>query len=114
MKIINERDIDNLNAILDHCDRIEATYERSGKSYKVFENDADYRDAILMNIVQLGEAAVRLSDECREELSDLPWSSITGTRNIIVHGYIKIDKQIIWNIVEDDVPVLRKRIEKLV
>ena len=114
MSKYKEKDIDNLSAILDYCDRIHATYERIGESFDAFIEDADFRDAILMNIVQIGEAANRLSDECIEAFHDLPWSSITGTRNIIVHGYIKIDKQIIWNIVEDDVPVLRKRNKKLV
>ncbi len=114
MNVLDDRDIDNLAAILDHCDRIESTYRRIGRSFDVFQKDADYRDAILMNIVQLGEAANRLSDECREAFADLPWSSIIGTRNIIVHGYVKIEDKIIWNIVESDVPVLKDRIEKVI
>ena len=107
----NERDIDNLAAILDHCDRVEETYQRINKSFDTFLTDADYRDAILMNIAQIGEIAGRLSDECREELCDLPWASIIGTRNIIVHGYVQVDPSIIWNIVEKDVPSLKKRLE---
>ncbi|MBR2562864.1 MAG: DUF86 domain-containing protein [Eubacterium sp.] len=113
MKRFDERDIDNLHAILDHCDRIEATYERIGESYQTFLDDPDYRDAILMNIVQLGEAANRLSDECRDVLSDLPWSNIIGTRNIIVHGYAQVDNQIIWDIAIRNVPDLKETIEKV-
>ena len=112
MSRYEERDIDNLCAILDHCDRIKATYERIGRSFDTFIGDADFRDAILMNIVQIGEAANRLSDDCLESLHDLPWSSIIGTRNIVVHGYIQVDDKIIWNIVTEDIPALKNRIEK--
>ena len=107
-----ERDVDRLMSILDHCDRIESTYERIDKSYEIFSKDADFRDAILMNIVQIGEIAARLSDECRDRLSELPWFNIIGTRNIIVHGYIKVDDEIVWNIIENDIPALKTRIEQ--
>ena len=66
MNVFKERDKDNLAAILDYCDRIESTYRRMDGSFAVFREDPDLRDAILMNIVQIGEAASRLSDVCRE------------------------------------------------
>ncbi len=114
MNTFDERDIDDLLAILDHCDRIASTYERIDRSLETFKNDPDYRDAILMNIVQIGEAASRLSDDCRGKLNELPWHSIIGIRNIIVHGYIKIDDLIMWDIIENDIPVLKQRIEGVV
>ena len=112
MSKYKEKDIDNLSAILDYCDRIHATYERIGESFDAFIEDADFRDAILMNIVQIGEAANRLSDECIEAFHDLPWSSIIGTRNIVVHGYVQVDDRVIWNTVTEDIPALKNRIEK--
>ena len=113
MKRLIERDLDNLAAILDFCDRIEATYQRVGKSFELFQKDPDFRDSFLMNILQIGEAANRLSEECREDLSDLPWAEIIGTRNIIVHGYVRVRDEIIWDIIENDVPLLKNRLEKL-
>ncbi len=65
-----------------------------------------------MNVVQIGEAAGRLSEECREKMSDLPWNSIIGIRNIIVHGYVKVDDSIVWSIVKKDIPALKRRIEQ--
>ena len=110
MKSFRERDIDCLAAIADFCDRITATYERIGRTKEVFLTDNDYHDALLLNILQIGESAGRLSEECREYLNDLPWRAIIGTRNVIVHGYAGIDDEMIWSIVETDVPVLRDRI----
>lgn len=114
MSIFDERDIDNLSAILDYCDRVESIYQRMGKSYDTYLNDEVYRDALLMNILQIGETANRLSDECREELNDLPWGDIIGTRNIIVHGYMQVDDEIIWNVIEYDVPLLKAKVEEAI
>ena len=111
MRLQSERDNDILSAVVDYCERIEATYQRIGRSYECFREDPDFRDAFLMNILQIGEAATRLSGECREELSDLPWSNIIGTRNVIVHGYVKVQNDVIWHIIEKDIPELKKHIK---
>ena len=111
MNRFSEPDLDNLAAVLDYCDKVAATYERIGKSFDCFCKDPDYRDSLLMNILLVGEAANRLSDECREAMSDIPWREIIGTRNIIVHGYVQIDDAVIWHIIEKDLPELKNRIE---
>ena len=112
MKKFSERDIDYLNSILDHCDRIEQLKERFGDSFDVFANDPAYIDAALMNIFQIGELSNQLSDECREAFNETPWHQIYGTRNIIAHAYVKVDNTIIWNIIAYDIPRLKKEINK--
>lgn len=112
MTKLSERDRDNLVAILDYCDRIESIVGRFGNSFEIFNTDADYRVGIMMNVFQIGEASNRISDECREKLSQIPWQEIYGTRNIIAHGYIKVKKEIIWNIIENDIPLLKKEINE--
>ena len=114
MSKFDGRDIDNMCAILDFCDRVETIYHQMGKSYDEFVANELYRDALLMNILQIGETANRLSDECKEALHDLPWGEIIGTRNVIVHGYAQVDDRIIWNIVEHDVPILQDQLEAAV
>ena len=49
MKRFSDRDMDNLAAILDYCDRIDSIVERFGNSFELFNADDDYRDAVLMN-----------------------------------------------------------------
>ena len=85
MNKLTEKDIDNLAAIL------------------------DYRDAAMMNIFQIGEASNRLSDECKALLA-APWHEIYGTRNIIAHGYVKVNDRIIWNIITQDIQALKREI----
>ena len=114
MRGISERDIDNLSAILDYCDRIHSITERFGNSYEQYRADADYQDAVMMNVFQIGEATNRLSDECKETLDMIPWHEIYGTRNVIAHGYVKVKDEIIWKIVERDIPILTKEITEKV
>ena len=110
MKDMNERDLDNLAGILDHCDRIEQAIERFGDSLEDYLADADYRDVIMMNIFQIGESVNHLSDECKEAMGNIPWYSIYGIRNRIAHGYIKVEDEVVWNTAKADIPDLKKKI----
>lgn len=112
MRKISERDKDNLAAILDCCDRISSIVERFGNSFEKYNTDADYRDAALMNVFQIGEASNRLSDECKEIMDGIPWHELYGTRNVIAHGYVKVKNEIIWNIIKNDIPLLKKEINE--
>ena len=112
MNRYNERDFDYIAAILDHCDRISSLVLRFGDNFENFLTDDAYSDSVLMNIFQIGEAASKLSDECKERLADIPWHKIVGTRNVIAHGYIKINYEIIWEIANSDIPALKSRLEK--
>ena len=108
----SERDMDNLAAILDYCDRIDDIVERFGNTIEQFSGDADFRDAAMMNIFQIGEASNRLSEECKEEIDSVPWQEIYGTRNVIAHGYVTVNDEIIWNIIVNDIPALRRAINE--
>ena len=110
---ISDRDRDNLAAIMDYCEKIKNTYHRIEKSEDVFLQDVDFRDSMLMNIVQIGEAVNRLQDECIEDLNGIAWSKIVATRNIIVHGYIRIDYSLIWKVIEQDSPILEREVGKV-
>ena len=110
MRELSGRDKDNLAAILDYCDRIISIVERFGSSFEQFNQDEDYRDAVLMNVFQIGEATNRLSDDCKEIMNSVPWHEIYGARNVIAHGYVKVKNEIIWEIVEEDIPLLKQEI----
>jgi uncharacterized protein with HEPN domain len=58
----------------------------------------------------LGEAAVRVSDEFKENHPDVSWPEIIGMRNILVHNYFGIDFDVVWGAVETDLPKLKKLI----
>ena len=62
----------------------------------------------------VGEAAARLTIETREAYSNVPWQEVTGMRNRLVHAYLDIDLQVVWDTVQRDLPVLIAHLEPLV
>ena len=107
---ITDRDIDCLLRILDYCDRIQALVDRFGDSFENYQKDEAYQDAIKMNLFQIGETVNNLSDPCREEMHDIPWHQMYGMRNVIAHGYERVQEKRVWNTVEKDIPDLFGRI----
>ena len=96
----------------DIVEAIEAIETYSVSSYEEFIADAKTQDAILYNLIIIGEAANQISDEFQERYDNIPWSSMIGTRNIIVHGYDQVKLQIVWKILQRDLERLKSEIEK--
>ena len=96
----------------DIVDAIEAIEAYSVSSYDEFLADAKTRDAILYNLIIIGEAANQISAEFQERHDTVPWSSMIGTRNIIVHGYDQVKLQIVWKILQRDLETLKSEIAK--
>jgi uncharacterized protein with HEPN domain len=71
-------------------------------------------DAVLYEIVVLGEAARRLSPEIRAAHPQVPWREIIGMRSIITHGYDQIDDDELWQVIERDLPDLTVKLEHII
>ncbi|MEO1393153.1 MAG: HepT-like ribonuclease domain-containing protein [Cyanobacteria bacterium J06634_5] len=67
----------------------------------------------MYEIIVIGEAANRLSEEFRLEHSNIPWKEIVGMRNILAHQYETVDAEVVWDAAVQDVPDLLKMIEPL-
>ena len=94
----------------DILDAIKAIEVYSVSSYDEFVADHKSQDAILYNLIIIGEAANQVSEEFQEEHYTIPWSSMIGTRNIIVHGYDQVKLQIVWEILQRDLEHLKQEI----
>jgi len=102
-----KKDEKRLQDILDAIDAIEA-YAVS--SYEEFLADVKTQDAILYNLIIIGEAANQVTDDFQDQYHLVPWASMIGTRNIIVHGYDQVKLQIVWDIMQRDLEALKKEI----
>lgn len=95
----------------DACNKIGA-YRRV-----IDRNDFDRRemafDAIVRNVEILGEAAGKLPIEAREQAKEIPWDAIIGMRHRIAHAYFGIDNDILWDVVENEVPLLAIAIARI-
>ena len=63
-------------------------------------------DATLRNLELIGEAATNIPEEVRATHPKIPWRMIIATRNQLIHGYLGIDDDTLWSIIQDDVPEL--------
>lgn len=80
-------------------------------SHDEFMADIDKQLAVTHLVMIVGEAAAQVSEERRKALPQVPWAQIIGTRNKIVHHYFKVDLQVIWDIVQNDLPMLVSQLE---
>ncbi len=100
-------DLQRIEHIRDYCAEIEKTIERYGKSFDIFSLDTDYQKSVSFSILQIGELSGKLSEEFKNETSNLvPWSAIREMRNIFAHNYGSMNREIIWKTANDDVSLL--------
>ena len=82
--------------------------EHFGHEYTIFSVNQIYRNAAALCILQIGELVGKLTDEFREQYSAVPWRQIKAMRNIVAHSYGSVDPETTWEIIMEDIPVLKK------
>lgn len=68
------------------------------------------QDAVLRNLQTLSESTQRLSDALKATQPQIEWRRIAAFRNVLVHDYLGVDLDLVWRIIEHDVPKLKKAI----
>jgi uncharacterized protein with HEPN domain len=98
---------DNIKLLEDMLHAIASIESYTVTSFDLFLKDEKVQDAIMFNLVVLGEAANQISREFQDNHPEIPWSSIIGTRNVIIHGYDQIKLQIVWDITQKNLQSLK-------
>lgn len=91
-------------------ERIER-YTADGKD--AFFADDKTQDAVLRNLQTLAESSQLLADPVKAKAAAIDWRGIAGFRNVLVHEYLGVDLKRVWDIVEQDLPVLKGEIDVL-
>lgn len=84
-----------------------------GMTAEQFQTDDKTIDAVLRNVEIIGEAAVHIPKSARDRHPEVRWADIRGMRNIVVHGYFRVDLNILWNVTKTDVPLLLRQLAAL-
>lgn len=79
-----------------------------------FLKDDLLQSGILHQLIVIGEAVKRLSNEFRNTHPDVPWKLIAGMRDRLTHGYFDVDLDEVWKTVESDIPELLKLLKPLI
>lgn len=104
---------DDATRIQDALEAIERIEKYSCKGRKAFDEDELIQTWIVYHLQILAEALLRIEESTRSSQPEIPWNEIRGMRNILIHEYFGIDRDIVWAVVESDLPKLRKQLVKL-
>jgi len=97
--------------MLDAANKVTLLVNRGGK--QLFEDDFAIADAIVRELLVVGEAAKHLAPEFTQKFSHVPWKDVVGMRDWLVHGYSEIDWERVWNTAQKDIPVLSTSLESI-
>lgn len=103
-------DREKLQDILEAIERIDR-YAVQGRP--AFEQNELIQTWITQNLQIVGEASRSLSSAIREQYPAIPWTNMIGMRNILTHNYFEIDLDIVWAVVEQELPSLKQSVASI-
>jgi uncharacterized protein with HEPN domain len=106
----SDRDRTYILHILECIDRVER-YANNDRTR--FDTDPMVQDAILRSLQVMAESSQRLSEEVKATQSHIDWRAISGFRNILVHDYLGVDLDLIWQVIKQELPGLKKSLKAL-
>lgn len=78
-----------------------------------FKLDKLIIDATVRRLEIIGEAIKNLPDWFRSKYPEIPWRNIAGARDIFIHGYFQVNLEKIWDIIQNNLPNLKQKIQKI-
>jgi len=75
-----------------------------------FMQNSMMRFACIKQMEIIGEASNHISDETKAKFSGIEWEQIVGMRNVFVHEYFGVDTNLVWEIIQNDIPELKGKI----
>lgn len=109
---MSKTDLVYLKHIQDAINQIDSYLE--GVSYQDFANTKLIQDGVIRQLEIIGEASSKISGSTKQTYPHVPWGQIIGLRNRLIHAYFSIHLQTIWEIVEIDLPPLKKEIVRII
>lgn len=95
----------------DYLDDIRSAAEKAsqfvhGMDFEAFRRDDRTVFAVVRALEIIGEASKRISQPVRDQFPTLPWRSISGMRDKLIHDYVNVNLEVVWRTVTEDLPPL--------
>jgi len=97
--------------ILDSIDLIEDYIKK--KNYWKFRRDKKIVDAVIRRIEVIGEAIRGIPINVKNKVAEIPWEEYIQSRNFLIHVYFGVNELRLWNMIREDLPLLKKAIRRL-
>ena len=82
-------------------------------SFDEFQNDDKTSSAVIRKFEIIGEAAKSVPDAIKTNYPSVPWKSLAGFRDVLIHNYFGIDEELVWTYIKQEVPNLTQEIERI-
>ncbi|MDP2959544.1 MAG: DUF86 domain-containing protein [Longimicrobiales bacterium] len=82
-------------------------------TFEQFAEDTEKQDAVARRLEVIGEATKALPQDLRERYPAVPWREIAGARDVLIHEYFRIDLELAWQMVQEDVPDLAEQVRTI-
>ncbi|MFN3762484.1 MAG: DUF86 domain-containing protein [Anaerolineae bacterium] len=100
--------------IYDIVEAMESALEfTAGMSFEEFSRDTKTVYAVIRAVEVIGEAAKHIPEDFRNRHPDIPWRSMAGMRDKVIHGYFRVKLERVWEVVQKDIPNLKPRFEAM-
>jgi uncharacterized protein with HEPN domain len=86
----------------------------AGKGLEDFESDDLLQSAVIRKFEIIGEATKRIPENIKSMKPSIPWRSLAGMRDVMIHDYFFLETNEIWNTVHKDLPILKAQIKDLI
>ncbi len=110
---MKNEDREVLGRVIRYCDDVKSLIKEYGDDFEQYKKRISFQYSCNMCIIQIGELVGRLSDEFIEEHNDVPWHAIKAMRNLHAHDYERVDLEIVWDTLTNEIPELKETIEKM-
>ncbi|MTF37640.1 HepT-like ribonuclease domain-containing protein [Cyanobacterium aponinum AL20118] len=77
-------------------------------NFETFAQNQQALRVILYGLAVIGEAVAKTIDELETQDSNIPWRQIRGLRNMVIHEYFRVDLVLIWQTIQEDLPMLKE------
>lgn len=108
---MKDRDKEVIQRMIKYCSDIDFLMKKYQSDFQTYKTDISFQYACNMCIIQIGELVSRLSDEFLNVHHQIPWHAIKGMRNLHAHDYERVDLNIVWNTLNEDIPNLLKQLK---
>ena len=85
----------------------------AGATRSTLDNDAKTRDAVIRCLEVIGEAVKRLPQDSLSKYPDVDWAGFARMRDILSHQYFGVDLDIVWDVIEKEIPLIERRAREL-
>ena len=85
-----------------------------GLDYEEFAGNVEKQDSVIRRLEIIGEAVKGIPDDLRAKHPSVPWRDIAGARDVLIHEYFRVDLEMAWDMIYEDLPLLETEVRRMI